>query len=141
MRKSTRALVVLLVVVLLVVLAGCSGGGSTGSSGSSDGSSGDSSGGSTGSTGGGTSGTGGGVSSTNIVMSGFAFSPSSLEVAVGDTVTWTNEDSVTHDVEIDGKNLGTVGKNETLTWVAETAGTFDYLCTIHPSMSGEVIVK
>ena len=40
-----------------------------------------------------------------------------------------------------GGELGTQGQGEIVTWTAEKAGAFPYSCTIHPSMTGEIIVK
>jgi plastocyanin len=73
--------------------------------------------------------------------SGFAFEPASLDVKVGDTVTFTNKDSAPHNVRIDGKELGEQAQGASVTWKAEKAGTYPYTCTIHPSMSGTIVVK
>ena len=72
---------------------------------------------------------------------GFAFDPATLDVKVGDTVTFKNEDSAPHNVKIDGKELGAQDPGASVTWTAATAGSFPYTCTIHPSMAGEIIVK
>jgi plastocyanin len=76
-----------------------------------------------------------------VVEKGFAFSPASLEVKVGDTVTFKNDDSAPHNVSIDGKELGMQDPGASVTWIAEKAGSFPYTCTIHPSMNGEIVVK
>lgn len=76
-----------------------------------------------------------------VVERGFAFEPASVTVKVGDVVTWTNEDAAAHDVEIDGTQLGAHQQGQSVTWTAESPGTYPYLCTIHPEMKGEVIVE
>jgi len=81
------------------------------------------------------------ASATTVIESGNAFQPATLEVAVGDVITFENQDAAPHDVSIDGKDLGTQGQGESVTWTAEKAGTFPYSCTIHPSMTGEIVVK
>jgi len=60
---------------------------------------------------------------------------------VGDTVTWTNRDSAIHDIEIEDENLGSMGRDESVTWTAEAPGTYPYVCTIHPAMQGEIVVR
>lgn len=120
MNRTRTALIVVVLVALTVILASC------GASSPSN----------TGSTGG--AGSGGGVTVTE---KGFAFSPASVTVKVGDTVTFTNEDSAPHEVTIDGKDLGSQTQGASVTWKAEKAGTFPYSCVIHPSMTGEVTVE
>ena len=64
-----------------------------------------------------------------------------LTVSVGDTVTFTNEDSVDHQVLIDGVTLDRQAQGDSVTWTASKVGTYDYICTVHPSMRGTVEVK
>jgi amicyanin len=78
-----------------------------------------------------------------VVIREFAFEPPELSVAVGSTVTWTNEDGTTHTVRdstgaaIDSPNLG---QGDTYTATFEEPGTYEYICTIHTSMTGTVTV-
>jgi plastocyanin len=72
-----------------------------------------------------------------------SFSPATLSVTVGTTVTWTNNDNMTHTVTsdttaFDSGNL-TVGSKYTK--VFSVAGTYEYHCTIHPTMKGSIVVK
>jgi plastocyanin len=87
--------------------------------------------------------TGGGTTAggTTITEDNFAFSPATATVKVGDTVTFTNNDSAPHNVQIDGKELGSQGQGESKTWTASKAGAFPYTCIIHPSMTGEITVQ
>jgi plastocyanin len=82
-----------------------------------------------------------GSTGTTVTESGLAFSPPTLEVSAGDTVTFVNEDSVDHQVLIGGVTLARQTSGESVTWIAESAGTIDYICTLHPSMRGRLVVK
>ena len=80
---------------------------------------------------------------TAIEIKDFAFSPATLEVERGATVTVTNSDSTAHtwtadDGTWDGGRLAP-GKSASHTF--DTAGTFTYHCEIHPSMKGKVVVR
>ena len=74
-------------------------------------------------------------------VSGFKF-PSTIKVAEGGTVTWTNADSAPHSVTFDDAALGNLalprGGSETLTFARK--GTYTYRCEIHASMTGTVEV-
>ncbi len=77
-------------------------------------------------------------------ISGFAFSPSTLTIKVGDTVTWTNQDAAKHTVTSDsGSELNSelLGKGRSYSHTFATAGTYNYHCTPHPYMTGKVIVE
>ena len=79
----------------------------------------------------------------NVNISGFAFVPQTLTVSVGTTVTWTNNDSASHTVT-SNDNLfesGTLAKGATFSHTFEQKGTFNYHCSIHPSMTGKIIVE
>jgi plastocyanin len=80
---------------------------------------------------------------TSVAMKDIKFSPSSLTVKVGQTVTWTNDDGVDHNVIAkDGTfKSGNFGHGGTFSWKATKAGTFAYSCTIHPGMDGTLVVK
>lgn len=80
-------------------------------------------------------------SGQQVVLSGFVFDPDVLTVKAGDTVVFTNEDSVPHEVKIDGKVLGPQQKGASVTWKAEKAGSYPYSCTVHPSMVGTIVVR
>jgi len=119
-----RPLLAVLVLALALAVAGCSGSGSSAGTGDSEGSN-----------------SGPQAGGTTVVEKGFAFNPASLEVAVGDTVTFINEDPAVHFVRIDGQNLGRQAQGESVTWKAEEAGEYPYTCPIHPAMTGTIIVK
>jgi plastocyanin len=77
-----------------------------------------------------------------VAISGFAFSPATVSVTVGDTVTWTNSDAQGHTATADGGvfDTGTIGNTQSATVTFATAGSFPYHCSIHPDMTGTVVV-
>jgi plastocyanin len=94
--------------------------------------------------GGGDDGGGGGGGGAEVSMADIAFDPAELTVSAGDTVTWTNDDSVDHDVTADSFSSGDPGgiaPGETFEHTFEEAGMFDYVCTVHPGMEGSVTVE
>jgi plastocyanin len=78
----------------------------------------------------------------DIQMKGFAFSPKELTVKVGTKVTWTNMDSVGHNVKAADGSWGsdTMNQNQTFSKVFDKEGTFPYVCTFHAGMVGTIIV-
>ena len=126
----TRILLALCAVVALAA-AGC------GSSNSSSTSSGASSGASTAAA----SSSGGGVT---IKMQNIAFDPKAVTVKVGQKVTWTNEDTVDHNVTSQsGETIKSdnFGKGGTFSFTPKKAGTIKYVCTIHPGMTATLTVS
>lgn len=77
-----------------------------------------------------------------VAIEGMKFVPERIEVAVGDTITWTNRDLVPHTVTA-GKAIesGTIESNKTWKYVARNKGEFDYICRFHPVMHGTLVVK
>ena len=71
------------------------------------------------------------------------FTPSSLTVSVGDTVTWTNKDTMAHTATADNGTFdsGNLSPGETFSFTFDTAGTYTYKCNIHSSMTGTIIVE
>ena len=84
-----------------------------------------------------------------VTAQGFAFKPDALQVAVGTTVTWTNQDGASHTTTSgkpgakDGKWEGQLAASGgTFSFRFAEAGTFLYFCAIHgSSMTGQVVVK
>ena len=77
-------------------------------------------------------------------MEGIKFNPPEITVAAGDTVTWTNNDTVGHDVTGDSFSSGDPGglqNGDTFEFTFKNAGSFDYVCTVHPGMEGSVTVE
>jgi len=79
----------------------------------------------------------------NIQINNYAFNPAELEINQGDTVIWTNMDSVKHTVTSDsGDELDSslLSSDETYSHTFNEAGEFAYHCTPHPMMKGKIIV-
>ena len=80
----------------------------------------------------------------SISIKSFAFSPAALNIKAGDTVVWTNEDSVAHTVTSDsGSELDSqyLSRGQSYSHTFSAAGTFAYHCTPHPGMKGTIVVQ
>ena len=78
-----------------------------------------------------------------VVIADMKFTPQSLTVKQGDTVVWVNKDFFPHNAQaqdraFDSRDLAT---NASWRYVAAKAGTFPYVCTLHPTMKGTLVVK
>jgi plastocyanin len=84
------------------------------------------------------------VSGHSVAIKNFAFSPASLTVSVGTTVTWTNQDGDAHTVTSQGTGGPLASPSLTTgarySYTFTKAGTYAYLCTIHPFMTATVRV-
>jgi plastocyanin len=74
-------------------------------------------------------------------QSDYVFSPSSITVATGDTVNWTNNGAEPHDVTGSGLASGTLQSGQGYSHTFTSAGDFSYICSIHPFMEGSVTVQ
>ena len=78
-----------------------------------------------------------------VSMKNIQFVPKSVTAKVGQTVKWTNDDSVDHNVTAtSGETFKskTFGQGGTYSYKLDKAGTIKYVCTIHPGMDGTIIV-
>jgi plastocyanin len=78
-----------------------------------------------------------------VVIDNFTFSPTPLSVKVGTMVTWLNHDDIPHSIvcptlKVTSHPLDT---DDSFAYKFEKAGTFDYLCGLHPHMHGQVVVR
>ena len=73
----------------------------------------------------------------------FLFTPARLELAEGDTVVWVNHDIVPHTATSreGGWDSGSIDVEQSRRTVATQPGTQPYLCTFHPVMKGELVVR
>jgi plastocyanin len=73
----------------------------------------------------------------------FSFDPADLTVDVGASVTWTNDDSTAHSVVGAGGAFASpdIAPGTNFSTTFDQAGTFEYVCGIHPSMTGTVRVE
>ena len=81
--------------------------------------------------------------SNSVSIVNMSFSPATLTVTVGTTVTWTNNDGITHTVtsDVTGFDSGDITMGSKYSKVFSVAGTYSYHCTIHPTMKGTIVVK
>lgn len=79
---------------------------------------------------------------TEVRIVDFAFDAPTVEVAVGTTVRWTNDDTFAHSVVADDESFrsDTMDTGDVFEFTFETAGEFPYICGIHPSMVGTITV-
>jgi len=82
------------------------------------------------------------ATSAGISIANFAFSPAEIKVAPGTRVTWTNNDSAPHGLaHKDGApGTGVLLPGESVSRVYDSPGSFDYVCVVHPYMTGRVVV-
>ena len=78
-----------------------------------------------------------------ISIKNLVFNPSTLTVTNGTTVIWINNDGIDHTVTAEGGlfNSGTLGNGQNFTYTFSIPGTYNYSCSIHPSMRGTIIVQ
>jgi plastocyanin len=78
-----------------------------------------------------------------VKIDNFVFGPETITVAVGATVTWTNKDDIPHTtVSTDGVFKSKVmDTDEKFSYTFAKAGTYPYYCTIHPKMTGKIVVQ
>ena len=82
------------------------------------------------------------AASTSVTMGDLFFSPASSTIAVGDTVTWTNNGQAPHNATADDGSFKTptLENGQSASHTFNQAGTFSYICTIHPQMKGTIRV-
>jgi plastocyanin len=82
------------------------------------------------------------VSGDQVSIDNFAFAPATMTVKAGSTVVWTNHDEEPHTVAASDGSFHSpgMGTGATFSHTFPTAGTFDYVCSIHPMMHGTVVV-
>ena len=81
------------------------------------------------------------VNGNTVMIKNFTFSPSVLMVKKGTTVTWINQDTASHNIKSDTFNSTELNQGDQFQFTFNTAGTFNYSCGIHPSMTGQIIVQ
>ena len=74
----------------------------------------------------------------------FAYNPATVEISVGDTVTWTNQDTVPHTATGSDPSVlqsGTIAPGASFSQVFDTPGEIQYHCEFHPDMAGTIVVR
>jgi plastocyanin len=83
------------------------------------------------------------IGTTPSKFASFLFGPAKATVEAGKAVTWTNTDDSPHQISVQGRDLKTAvllkGQSASLTFAE--AGVYDYICSLHPGMKGQVEVK
>lgn len=79
---------------------------------------------------------------THMSMQNVTYQYRSIQVRAGTTVTWTNRDSVPHSVTFQNgmKDSGLLSQGQSFSYTFNTPGTYQYYCTVHPSMVATVTV-
>lgn len=83
------------------------------------------------------------VTGNAVTIQNFAYQPANLQVKVGTTVTWTNNDTAPHTVTFRDSSLkssGILRQGDTYSYTFTKAGTFSYYCAVHTYMVGQVTV-
>ncbi|MCL4418145.1 MAG: cupredoxin family copper-binding protein [Actinobacteria bacterium] len=132
MKRNNLLMYLMLVGALLIIalpLTGCAGSGSTAATTAAV------------TTAAGTTASGSGGLAVTIKSN--AFDPASLTIKVGDTVTWTNNDSYNHTITSDNGafDSGNISGGGTFSFTFNTAGTFNYHCSVHTFMTAKIIVQ
>lgn len=80
---------------------------------------------------------------TAVKIDNFIFSPNPITVAAGTTVRWTNQDDIPHNIVSDDKSFKSkaLDTDETFAYTFTKPGTYTYFCSIHPKMTGKIVVQ
>jgi plastocyanin len=84
------------------------------------------------------------ISGGSITMTNMLFTPSQITVQKGAAVTWTNSDTVVHTVVADlgnGPDSGDIAPGSSYSYTFTDTGSYQYHCSLHPSMRGTIVVK
>jgi amicyanin len=78
-----------------------------------------------------------------VAIDNFTFNPQKLTVKAGTTVTWTNKDDIPHAVAAVNKQFKskTLDTDDAFSFTFTTPGSYDYFCSLHPHMTGTVVVE
>jgi plastocyanin len=79
-----------------------------------------------------------------VTIDNFTFGPATITVPIGTTVTWVNQDDIPHTVVSDDKKMfrsKVLDTDERFSFTFTTPGSYGYFCSIHPHMTGKVVVK
>ena len=83
-----------------------------------------------------------GAAEVKVGIDNFTFNPKVVTVKAGDTVVWTNRDDIPHTVADPGKfKSKALDTGDTYSFTFTTPGSFDYFCSLHPHMTGRIVVE
>jgi plastocyanin len=82
-------------------------------------------------------------SATEVKIDNFVFAPDPVTVPPGTTIRWTNHDDIPHNIVAEDKSFKSkvMDTDETFTYTFTKPGTYTYFCSIHPKMTGKVVVQ
>ena len=86
----------------------------------------------------------GGAESATVAIDDLTFTPADVEIAAGGSVTWNNAEDVPHTVTFKDESVASseeLAQGDDFSATFDGAGTYDYVCAIHPDMKGTVTVK
>ena len=83
------------------------------------------------------------VAAVEVKIDNFTFNPQRLTVKAGTTVTWTNGDDIPHTVAASNKSFKSkvLDTDQKFSFTFTTAGDFEYFCSLHPHMTGMIVVE
>lgn len=83
------------------------------------------------------------IAGNKVMVDNFSFTPATASVPVGTTVTWTNHDDIPHNVVSPERKFKSpvLDTDEVFSHTFDVAGTYKYYCSIHPRMTGQVVVR
>jgi len=83
------------------------------------------------------------IDATEVTIDNFSFGPAELKVPVGATVTWTNRDDIPHTAVSSDKIFKSkvMDTDEKFSFTFSKPGTYEYFCSIHPKMTGKIVVQ
>jgi plastocyanin len=83
------------------------------------------------------------TATTEVKIDNFTFVPQRLTVKAGTTVSWVNEDDIPHAVAATGKEFRSkvLDTDDKFSFTFTTAGRFEYFCSLHPHMTGTIVVE
>jgi len=84
-----------------------------------------------------------GSPAVEVNIDNFSFSPATITVKAGAVVTWTNRDDIPHTVVADDKSFKSkvLDTGDKFTFTATKPGTYSYFCSVHPKMTGKLVVE
>jgi plastocyanin len=84
-----------------------------------------------------------GPPTVDVKIDNFSFAPATLTVKAGTQITWTNADDIPHTVISDNQSFKSkvLDTDEKFTFTASKPGTYSYFCSIHPKMTGKLVVE
>ena len=84
-----------------------------------------------------------GAATVAVTIDNFTFGPETVTIHPGDAVTWTNRDDIPHTVRADSGSFKckVMDTGESCTITFKEAGEFKYFCSLHPHMTGTIVVK